>query len=481
MHIRGVIKILGVFLIIHSLGLLPPILLSLYYHDHQLNVFLITLAATLGSGLIFWLSFRNTDGELRRHEGFLVVAAFWVVLSAFSGLPLVIGAHLPFADAFFEAASAFTTTGATVITHIDALPKSVLFYRQELQWLGGMGIIVLAVAVLPVLGMGGMQLFRAETPGPMKDEKLTPRIAHTARTFWIIYMALTFSMALAYVIAGMTPFDAIGHSFSTISTGGFSTHDKGLNFYHSLPIEIITEVFMFLGALNFSVHFLAYQNRSLMAYLQNPEFKVFAVVVATIILICAITLTMDSTYSTFGESLRHSAFQTISIITSTGYTTQNFAAWPTFLPVLLIFSSFIGGCSGSTAGGIKVIRIMLLVKQGYHEILMLIHPAMVHSVKIAGRIYPPSVISGVWGFFALYVAVFIIALLLLMAGGLDQITAFSAVATCLNNMGPGLGEVTVNFHSLSESNKYILAFCMILGRLEIMTFLVLLAPGYWRR
>ena len=481
MHIRGVLKILGVFLIIHCLGLLPPIALSIYYNDHQLHDFLITLGLTLGSGLVLWLAFRNSAGELRRHEGFLVVASFWVVLSAFSGLPLIIGAHLSFADAFFEAASAFTTTGATVLTHIDGLPKSILFYRQELQLLGGMGIIVLAVAVLPILGMGGMQLYRAETPGPMKDEKLTPRIAHTARTFWIIYMTLTISMAVAYMLAGMTPFDAFGHSFSTISTGGFSTHDNGLNYYHSLPIEIITEVFMFLGALNFSVHFLAYQNRSPMAYLRNPEAKVFAVIVATIILICAITLTLDSTYSTFAESLRHSAFQTISIITSTGYTTQNFAAWPTFLPALLIFSSFIGGCSGSTAGGLKVIRIMLLVKQGYHEILMLIHPSMIHPIKIDGRTYPASVISGVWGFFALYVAVFVIALLLLMAGGLDQITAFSAVATCLNNMGPGLGEVTVNFHSLSDWHKYILSFCMILGRLEIMTLLVLLTPGYWRR
>lgn len=481
MQIQGVLRILGVFLIIHSIGLLPPIFLSWYYTDHQLNDFLIPLLLTLGSGLILWFNFRNNKRELRRHEGFLVVAGFWVVLSAFSALPFVIGPHMQFADAFFEATSAFTTTGATVITHIDALPKSVLFYRQELQWLGGMGIIVLAVAVLPILGMGGMQLYRAETPGPMKDDKLTPRIAHTARTFWLIYLALTFFSASAYLIAGMTPFDAIAHSMSTVSSGGFSTHDNGLNYYNSLPIEIITEIFMFLGAVNFSIHFLAIHNRDIGAYIKNPEFRVFAKIILIIILTSSLMLYFNHTYESYAESLRHSAFQTVSIITSTGYTTQDFSFWPTFLPFMFILSSFIGGCSGSTAGGMKVVRIMLLVKQGYHEILLLIHPAIVHRITISGRVLSTTVTDAVWGFFSLYIAAFVIALLLLLAGGLDQVTAFSAVATCMNNLGPGLGDVTSNFQSLQGWEKYILIFCMLLGRLEVMTLLVILTPSFWRR
>jgi trk system potassium uptake protein TrkH len=478
---KNVLKILGIFLVVHSVGLLPPIFLSWYDGDEQFYDFFIPLCLTFSLGMLLWMSFRHNKTELRRHEGFLVVASFWVVLSALSALPFVIGPHLDFADAFFEATSAFTTTGATVMTNLDSLPRSVLFYRQELQWFGGMGVVILAIAVLPLLGMGGMQLYRAETPGPMKDEKLTPRIAHTARTFWLIYLGLTVIMAIAYYIAGMTPFDAIAHSFSTISTGGFSTHDDGLNYYNSLAIEIITEIFMFLGAINFSVHFLAIHKHSVMAYLRNAEVKVFFFIVMAIILATAAALYLHQAYDSFGESLRHSAFQTISIITSTGYTTQNFAMWPSLLPALLIFSSFIGGCSGSTAGGMKVIRIMLLVKQGYHEILMLIHPAMVHSIKISGRIFPPQIIRAVWGYFALYVAVFVVSILLLMAGGLDQITAFSAVATSMNNLGPGLGEVASNFKILADWEKFLLAFCMLLGRLEIMTLLVLLTPGYWRR
>ena len=480
MQYAAVARILGIFLILHSFGLIPPLLISLTNADGQSLDFIYPLMFTLGSGSLIWLIFRKAKHELRRREGFLIVAAFWLVLSAFSALPLMIGGHLDFVDAFFEATSAFTTTGATVMTGLDATAKSVLFYRSELQWIGGMGIIVLAVAVLPLLGVGGMQLFRAETPGPFKDEKLTPRIAHSAQHFWVIYIGLTLACVIGYVLSGMSLFDAVTHSFSTLSTGGFSTHDASIAYFNSLPIEIITEIFMFLGALNFSIHFLVFRRMNLSYYVTNPEVLAFTLIVAASILIATLLLFYQHSYSGFFTALRHSAFTVISVITSTGYTTQNFAAWPAMLPVFLMFISFIGGCSGSTAGGMKVIRILLLFKQGYRELLQLIHPAMVRPVKIASRPIPAAATMGIWGFFAWYVAVFVLAMLLLMLGGMDQVTAFSAVTTCINNMGPGLGKVAANFQHIDNYQKVILSMCMLIGRLEIFTLLVLLSPTFWK-
>ncbi len=481
MRLLAVLRILGVFMALHSLGMLPPLILSLIYDDGQYRDFLYPMLFTLAVGVALWVLLQQQQKELRRHEGFLIVALFWLVLSAVSALPLVMGPHLDFAEAFFEATSAFTTTGATVMTGLDALPRSVLFYRQELQWFGGIGIIVITIALLPLLGIGGMQLFRAETPGPMKDEKLTPRIAHTARIFSLIYLGLTVSCIVGYLLAGMSTFDAVVHSFSTLSTGGFATHDSSMAYHKSLAVEIITEVFMLLGAMNFSIHFLAMRQRSLRAYIANAEVATFLLIVAGVIALITLVLTLSHTYASVFTALRHASFTTISVITSTGYTTEDFSVWPTFVPVLLILISFIGGCSGSTAGGMKVIRVMLLFKQGYHEILQLIHPKVVRPIRISGQVFSSDVLSGVWGFFALYVAIFCIAMLVLMAGGLDQITAFSAVATCINNMGPGLGEVSVNFKSIADWQKLILALCMLLGRLEIFTLIVLFMPSFWRR
>jgi len=480
MQYAAVTRILGIFLIVHSFGLIPPLLISLNVGDGQHMDFIKPLTITLGSGILLWFLFRNAKHELRRREGFLIVAAFWLVLSAFSALPLMIGGHLNFIDAFFEATSAFTTTGSTVMTGLDHTAKSILFYRSELQWIGGMGIIVLAVAVLPLLGVGGMQLFRAETPGPFKDEKLTPRIAHSAQHFWVIYIGLTLACIIGYVLSGMSLFDAFIHSFSTLSTGGFSSHDASIAYFHSLPIEIVTEIFMFLGAFNFSIHFLVFRRLNLGYYVRNPEILTFSLIVAGSVLIVALVLYLEHTYASFFTALRHSAFTTISVITSTGYTTQNFAIWPTMVPAFLMFISFIGGCSGSTAGGMKVIRVMLLFKQGYRELLQLVHPAMVRPVKIAGRPIPAAATMGIWGFFAWYVALFVLAMLLLMLGGMDQVTAFSAVTTCINNMGPGLGKVAVNFRDIDDYQKVILSFCMLIGRLEIFTLLVLISPRFWK-
>lgn len=481
MYYKPVLRILGIYLMLYSTMLIPPIGISLYTDDGQFFDFFYALLFSITVGFVLWMLFRNANQELRRHQGFLIVAAFWLVLSAVSSMPFIIGPHLGFIDAFFEATSAFTTTGATVITGLDSLPSSVLFYRQELQWFGGIGIIVLAIAILPLLGIGGMQLYRAETPGPFKDEKITPRIAHTARTFILIYSGMTILCTLCYFLAGMSFFDAITHSFSTVSTGGFSTHDASIAYYTNLPIEIITEVFMFLAAVNFSVHFLALFRRDPRVYFFNAEFKVFTLIILSVALLSSLILTLNNTYPSFFTSLRHSMFQTVSIITSTGYLTENFSNWPLFLPVLLMFISFIGGCSGSTAGGMKVIRVILLFKQGHHLILQLIHPSLVRPIKLEGRVIPDSITSSVWGFFSLYVAIFSLAMLLLMLWGADQITAFSAVAATINNMGPGLGSVTSNFQSISDAGKFVLTLCMLLGRLEIFTLIILFVPSYWRR
>jgi trk system potassium uptake protein TrkH len=481
MRYRAISRIIGTFLIIHSLGLIPPILISYYYVDGQLLDFVYPLIFSFALGLSLWLPFRNEKSELRRHEGFLIVAAYWFILSAVSALPFIIGPHLNFVDSFFEAASAFTTTGSTVITDLNVMPRSILFYRQELQWLGGMGIIVLAVAILPLLRMGGMQLYRAETPGPLKDEKFTPRIAHTASIFWMVYFLMTLSCALLYWLAGMTFFDAICHSMSTVSTGGFSTHNESISYFKSFPIELITVFFMYFGALNFSVHYIALHKKNLKYYFSNPEILVFSLIIFIAISIISLKLYSSHTYETYFESFRHTLFMSISVITSTGYTTENFTLWPAFTVTLLFFLSFIGGCSGSTAGGMKVIRIMLLIKQGYREIIRLIHPAIIMPLKIKRRIYDDSILTAVWGYFALYVAVFTIAILILMLGGLDQITAFSAVSTSLNNLGPGLGDLSLNFQSLSDWHKIVLAICMLLGRLELYTIIIIITPAFWRR
>lgn len=480
MKLLSVFRIFGMILVLYSTTLLPPIMLSYAYGDHEQVQFTEVFVLTLGLGLLLWWPARRKHLDLRRREGFLIVALFWVVMSLLGALPFVLNGVLNFTDAFFESASAFTTTGATVITGLDKLPKSLLFYRSELQWVGGMGIIVLAVAVLPMLGIGGMALYKAETPGPMKDDKLTPRIAHSARAFWGIYLGLTVACALGYWAAGMTPFDAIAHSFTTLSTGGFSTHDASMGYFDSPAIEAVADVFMLLGGINFSIHFLVWRSRRLSNYFRDAEVLAYFGVVLAASVIIALTLALTGMYSGFDTSLRHSLFHVISIMTSTGFTSQDFTVWPFFIPTLLFFISFVGGCAGSTAGGIKVMRIIIIFKQGLRDILRLMHPNIVSNIKINGRVLPQRSMDAVWGFFALYIATYAIIMLLLMATGMDQVTAFSAVATTLNNTGPGLGTVTSNFQVVDDFGKWLLALAMLLGRLEIFTLLVIFSPQFWR-
>ena len=475
-------RILGLLLMIFSVTMLPPILFSLYYNDHSWLPFVEGFAITLAAGFICWLPVHRSRKDLRLRDGFLVVAAFWTVLGTFGAAPLYFadGLSLTFTDAVFESMSGLTTTGATVLTGLDDLPVSILYYRQQLQWLGGMGIIVLAVAVLPMLGVGGMQLYRAETPGPVKDSKLTPRITETAKALWYVYLAFTITCMLGYRLAGMGWFDALCHAFSTVAIGGFSTHDLSIGYFDSAAVDLVAVVFMFVAGINFSLHFFAWRYVSVKHYLQDPEFRAYSGMLIALSTVVVVSLYWYRGSLDTGQTLINGLFQAVSIATTTGFTTENFSIWPGALPVMLIFASFVGGSAGSTAGGIKVIRWLLVYKQGVREIGRLVHPSAEIPVKLGNKAVPYRVVDAVWGFFSVYIIVFGVMMLAIMSTGLDQVTAFSAVAATLNNLGPGLGDVSSGFMSLTDTAKWISVAGMLLGRLEIFTLLVLITPTFWR-
>mgnify|MGYP001295988460 CR=1 FL=1 len=483
MRFTVVQRILGMLLMVFSLTMLPPALMSTMVGDDATAPFLWAFALTLSSGLLLWLPVRRHHQELRTRDGFFVVAMFWIVLSLAGAIPFYLAESpsMDIADAVFESTSGLTTTGATVIVGIDELPLSIRFYRQQLHWLGGMGIIVLAVAILPMLGIGGMQLYRAEMPGPIKDAKLTPRIAETAKALWYIYLGLTVACASAYWLAGMTPFDAIAHAFSTVATGGFSTHDASFAYFDSALIEMVAVIFMFAGGVNFALHFYAWRRRSLGSYFVDAEFRFYGSVMLITMGIVVLVLIGTRFYDHSPTALSHGIFQVASFVTTTGFTTTAFYEWPLFLPLLLLFLGMVGACASSTSGGIKMIRFLLLFKQGQREIMRLIHPQAQILVKLGTKQVSERVIDSVWGFFATYMAVFAAMLLALIAMGLDQVTAFTALAASISNLGPGLGAVAAHFGGLSAPAKWLLSFAMVMGRLEIFTLLVLFTPAFWRR
>ena len=483
MHVTIIQRIMGLFLMLFSFTLLPPVIIDLLYHEGAAQAFFYSYLFLLSIGFLLFFPVRNKKNDLRLRDGFVVVVLFWLVLGAAGAMPFYLYQNMDISivDALFESVSGLTTTGATVLVGLDNLPHSILFYRQELQWLGGMGIIVLAVAVMPMLGIGGMQLYKAEAPGPVKDNKLTPRIAETAKALWYIYLGLTVACAAAYWVAGMDLFDAVAHSFSTVAIGGFSTHDASIGYFNSQAIEDVAIIFMFLGAINFALHFSVVRTKSLLPYLRDSEFKFYAGLLVIVAALSVYVLYSQSVYPDFLSAFRVGLFQAVSIATTSGFITSDYASWPVFIPVLLLLSSFIGGCAGSTGGGMKVIRVLLLIKQGQREIMRLIHPNARVTVKIGKQPVNNSIIDAVWGFFAAYVALFAMIMLVLMFNGVDQVTAFSAVAATINNLGPGLGEVSANYSSLSDFNKLLLCFSMFLGRLEIFTLLVLFMPAFWRK
>ena len=482
MHYRAIIRILGLLVALFSVTMIPPAIVSLIYEDGSGLPFFLAFILCILTGCAFWYPNRSHRQDLRAREGFLIVVLFWSVLASFGAIPFILleQPSMTVTDAFFESFSGLTTTGATVIEGIDFLPHSVQFYRQQLQWLGGMGIIVLAVAIPPILGVGGMQLYRAETPGPVKDSKMTPRIADTAKHLWYIYLSLTTACTLAYWFAGMNWFDAICHSFSTIAIGGFSTHDASLGYFDSPVVNAICALFLIIAAFNFSLHYAAASGRSLKGYWQDPELKAFLFIQAALISVCFMVLVFHNHFSDAEEALDQAVIQAVSISTTAGFATTDFANWPSFLPILLIFSSFIGGCAGSTGGGLKVIRVYLLFLQGKREIDRLIHPKAVYSVKLGERAMPDRVVEAVWGFFSAYAIVFVVIMIGLIATGLDNITAFTATAATLNNLGPGLGSVAGTFADVSDGGKWLLVTAMLFGRLEVFSLLVLFSPTFWR-
>ncbi len=481
MQFSIVFKTIGLLLMVFSLTQLPPIIVDVIYDQNQYQSFLAAFTLTLLSGLILWLPFRKSKRDFRIREGVLVVVSFWFVLSLFATTPFLLSESLrmSFSDAFFESMSGLTTTGATVLSGLDDLPKAILYYRQQLQWLGGMGIIVLAVAILPMLGVGGMELYHAESSGISKD-RLTPKLTQTAKALWKIYISFTIVCALGYYLAGMSVFDAIGHSYSTVAIGGFSTHDASIGFFNSSAVEGVAIVFMLLAGINFSLHFFVWQKKSAFTYMQDSEFKTYLFILLTTVILVGTYLVDSGYYNSVGESFRHAIFQTVSIATTTGFASQNYSQWPFVLPILLLFASFVGACAGSTGGGIKVVRVLLMFKLAMKEIKKFIHPSAQISIKLNQRSVSENVLVSVWGFFSLYVIAFILILIALMFTGLNQVSAFSATAASMNNLGPGLGEVAANYGGIDDTAKWILSFSMLLGRLEILTLMALLHKAFWR-
>ena len=481
MHLAFVSRVLGLMLMVFSTSMLVPIIFATIYQENTLPMFFLAFTITMIVGFLSWLPARNMKGEIRIRDGFIITVLFWLVLSTFGALPFALSeeTNLSFIDALFESISGLTTTGATVFTNLEDLPKSILYYRQQLQWLGGIGIVVIAVSILPMIGVGGMQIYKAETPGPIKDTKLTPRIAETANALFKIYAFLTVACAIAYWVAGMSWFDALSHSFSTISIGGFSTYNASLGHFGNNAVLTIASIFMVVSGLNFALHYTAWHARSIKSYISDPEARLFVLVILFGILVT--TYFLYTTASMPNEDILFvGVFQLISILTTTGFTTTEFHLWPSFLPFFLILLSFFGACAGSTGGGIKMGRILIMSQQVVREIYRLIHPNAVLPIKTKKHKIPERVTDGIWAFFGIYFFIFYVMVLLLLANNLDYITAWSATAASFNNLGPGLGAVAENYADLNAMSKAILCSGMLLGRLEVFTLLVVLSPTFWR-
>ncbi|MDE0443977.1 MAG: TrkH family potassium uptake protein [Gammaproteobacteria bacterium] len=480
MRITPILRVTGGLLMLFSLAQLVPVVVALIYKESTITPFLAAFAISFLVGGLLWIAGRG-EIELRSRDGFLITVLFYLGLGFTGAVPFLLAPSVgvAFTDGVFESLSGLTTTGATVLAGLDDLPRSVLLYRQLLQWLGGMGIIVLAVAVLPMLGVGGMQLYRAESPGPVKDTKLKPRIAQTAKALWYLYLGFTVACALAYYLGGMSIFDAICYSFSTVAIGGFAPHDASMGYFDSVAIESVAIVFMVLSGMSFALHFTVLARRSLAPYARDNELRLYICALGTVAAIVIGVLLLDGMAPS--QSIREGLFQAVSIATTTGFTTTDHSAWPMLAPVLMIFAAFAGGCAGSTAGGLKMYRVLLIYRQGIREIRRLIHPNGIFHIKLGEQLVPDRVVDAVWGFFAVYLIVFLtMVCILLGVSDLDFLTAFSAVAANLNNLGPGLGDVAENYQAIPPATKWVLMLAMVLGRLEIFTLLVVLTPEYWR-
>lgn len=475
MALKPIINLFSVLVMLFSASLLAPISISFIFKDGAEQIFITTLMVAFVPAFLAWLLTRKSKEEMGVKDGFVIITLFWVVLSFVGSIPFTLSG-MSFIDSFFESMSGITTTGATVISGLDLLPESILFYRQMLQWMGGMGLIVLAIAVMPLLGIGGGQLFKTEIPGALSDQKLTPRIKETAQALWLIYLTLTLVCAGLYYLAGMTGFDAISHSLSTVSIGGFSTHDESIGFFNSFSIEVICMIFMLLSAFSYALHYFAIYKKRPLKYFHDAELRFFVSILSLVIILsiffCYILGFDDA-------SIRQIFFQSISIVTTTGFVSTDYSSWPTVITFLLLVGAFIGACSGSVGGGIKSWRVLIMINHAKINIMRLVHPNAVVSLKIGTKAVDDKVAESVWGFFSIYIISFMLLLLSLLATGMDFESAFSAIGACLNNLGPGLGTVSETYSSVTGFGKGILAFAMILGRLEIFTLLVLFTTVFW--
>lgn len=478
-----VVRVFGLLLVCFALAMMVPLIFSWLMDDGANTAYDEAFLATMATGLSLWWAARHATADLKVRDGFLIVVLVWTILPIYAGMPLMFQLGISFTDAYFEAMSGLTTTGSTVLSNLDTMPMSINLWRGMLVWLGGMGLIVLAVAILPLLGIGGRQMFKAETPGPMKDSQLTPRMTQTAKGLWGVYAAVTLLCILGLHWAGMTWFDAVMHSFSTMGLGGFSSHDASYGFWNSPAIEAVTILFMLLAGMNFATMFLALYGRSFQPYLRDPEARWFIAVSLLSVLGIALYLWMLGVYPNFLTALRHSAFNVVSIATTTGFASVDYNLWPSFAPLWMLFLSSFVTSAGSTGGGIKMIRALILYKQVQRELMRAMHPNIVWPVRVGDNPVSQNILFAVLAFGFMYMASIVTMTLIMSLSGLEIVTAFSAVVASINNTGPGLNQVgpATTYAVLTDFQTWVCSFAMLLGRLEIFTLLVVLSPAFWRR
>ena len=482
MRFRQIFRLIGILNFFLGLSMLAPLIVSLIYSDGSFFSLLYSFIITSGSGIVLFFLIKKGDyTSLSQRDGMAIVTLSWLSAGFFGSLPFLFSGSIPnITDAYFESISGFTTTGASIINNIESLPNGILFWRSLTQWMGGMGIIVLSIAILPFLGVGGMQLYKAEIPSPVVD-KLQPRISETAKTLWKVYLSITLFEIVLLSIGEMPVFDSICHAFCTMPTGGFSTQNGSIAQFNSAYFEGVITVFMILAGINFSLHF-KFLKGDFKVFSRDPECRVFISILVILIILVTFNI-YGPIYHSLSHAFRHAAFQVTSIITTTGFVTANYAQWPALSQIILLLCMFIGAMAGSTGGALKIMRVILLVKHGYREIFRLIHPHAVMSIKLGGKPVPEEVLNSIWGFFILYLGLFIVAVIIMSSIGLDTVTSFASVAATIGNVGPGFGLVgpASNYLSVPDLGKWVLIFCMILGRLEIYTVIIMLAPAYWRK
>ncbi len=482
MNSQIIVRFTGILMFFLGLSMGAPLAVSFLFGDNCTQSFLLAMAITCFLGIILFAFTKNQkEKQLSHRDGIAIVTVGWIMAGLIGALPYLLAGVIPdFTDACFESISGFTTTGASIITDIESLPEGILLWRSLTQWLGGMGIIVLSIAILPFLGIGGMQLYKAEIPSPVVD-KLKPRISETARILWKIYLLMTLLQVALLLGGGMSLFDAVCHAFSTMPTGGFSTKNAGIAQFNSAYFDFVIVIFMLLAGINFSLHYRLLKG-DLKIFGKDSECRVFLIIVGTFILLVTLDIYGD-VYKSLSQAFRFAAFQVSAIITTTGFVSADYETWPHFSQLILFICMFFGAMAGSTGGGIKIVRLILMVKHGYQQIFRIIHPHAVTTVKLDGQAVSTDVLGSIWGFFFLYMGLFVVASLVMAGLGLDFITSISSVAASIGNIGPGFGLVGPirNYLEIPTVGKWVLISCMLLGRLEIYTVIVLLVPEYWRR